>query len=129
MHFHAKMPLIAFLGLMHLRVTFMRSIFCGRGCRNNGGVYNCTTVHNSAALLKTVLDCIKVQIPFFSARWRKCSRVFASGACSSRKLMPINLRMAKLLCRHQASVVIGSVYPLKTFIQDAEANLRMAVLS
>ena len=38
--FHAEVPLIAFLGLMHLGVTLALLVFGGAGRFDDGGVYD-----------------------------------------------------------------------------------------
>ena len=38
--FHAEVPLIAFLGLVHVGVTFAFFVFRGTGCCDQGGVHD-----------------------------------------------------------------------------------------
>ena len=44
---HAKVPLIAFLGLMHLRIALLLFVSGRAGCLNDGGI------HQSALLIMT----------------------------------------------------------------------------
>lgn len=45
---HAKVPLLALLGLMHLRVTLARAVLAGTGCGNQGGIKHSAGLEHQA---------------------------------------------------------------------------------
>ena len=48
MRLHAKVPLVAFLGLVHLRVTLTGAVLGGAGCCNQSGVHHRTGLEQQA---------------------------------------------------------------------------------
>lgn len=40
MDFHSKVPLAAFLGLVHLWISFHSFVYCGTGGSDQGGIHN-----------------------------------------------------------------------------------------
>ena len=47
---HAEVPLIAFLGLVHLRVTLTRAVLGKAGCGNQGGIHHRAGLKHQAFL-------------------------------------------------------------------------------
>lgn len=53
---HAKVPLVAFLGLMHLRVAFAGAIFGGAGRSNQGGIHHGAGLEHHALAAELLVD-------------------------------------------------------------------------
>ena len=78
---HAEMPLVALLGLVHLRVApTLRVLGRGRG-PDNGGIHDAPPciIRPAASRLCLTWANIISPIPFFSNRRRNFRRVVASG--------------------------------------------------
>ncbi len=54
-HFHAEVPLIAFLGLVHFRIALAAFVFGGAGCRDNSGIDNAAFTQHQAVFLKVLV--------------------------------------------------------------------------
>lgn len=74
MHLHAKVPLVAFLGLMYFLMSLAFFIFGGAGCRNDRRV-------NNAALPRAASD------HFFS----RCLLTFLTKPCQDLAVLGIAL--------------------------------------
>ena len=59
MGLHAKVPLIAFLGLMHLRIALLLFVLGGAGSLNDGGIDQGALSHHDTCLGQPLVDCIE----------------------------------------------------------------------
>lgn len=59
MHLHAKVPLVAFLGLVHFRVSLTFLVLGRAGCGNNRGVNDGALPHHQALLAELCADGIE----------------------------------------------------------------------
>lgn len=57
--FHAEVPLVAILGLMHLRIALASLVLGGAGRRDQGGVHDPALSHRHAMLAQMSLDGFK----------------------------------------------------------------------
>jgi len=55
-HLHAEVPLIAFLGLMHLRIALAGAVLCGAGSRDNGGINDAAFTQHQAVFLQVLIN-------------------------------------------------------------------------
>ncbi len=53
---HAKVPLIAFLGLMHLRIALLLFVLGRAGCLNDGGIDQGALSHHDACFGQPAID-------------------------------------------------------------------------
>ncbi len=53
---HAKVPLIAFLGLMHLRIALLLFVLGRAGCLNDGGIHQSALGHHDACFGQPAID-------------------------------------------------------------------------
>ena len=93
---HYEVPLIAFLCLMHLRTALLLRILSRARRIDDCGIDDRAALHDVAGLHHDAVDCFKecfVQIVFLQNRLNLRS-VVASGASSSKKSIPTNLRKA-----------------------------------
>ncbi|MNN44734.1 hypothetical protein D3C76_867160 [compost metagenome] len=56
MSLHAEIPLIAFLGLMHLGVTLSTLVFGGAGGFDDGGIDQCALLHHDTRITEPLVD-------------------------------------------------------------------------
>ena len=96
MALHSEAPFIALLCLVHLGIALILRVL-GRARRiDDCRIDNCAALHDVTGFHLDAVDCFKeclVQI-FFSRSRLNLSSVVASGASSSKKSIPMNLRMA-----------------------------------
>ena len=59
MYFHAVIPLVPLLGLVHLRVTLSFLVLGGRRRVDNGCVHDGTTPHHETRLFETFPDVVE----------------------------------------------------------------------
>ena len=57
--FHAEIPLVAFLGREHLRISLPTFVLDGTRSRDQGGINNCALFHCRTALLEVGFDRLK----------------------------------------------------------------------
>src|SRR5690554_5268642 len=55
MHLHAKVPLVAFSGLSHLRVALAAFILRGAWCRNDGSIHNAAFTQHQTIFLQVLV--------------------------------------------------------------------------
>ena len=60
--FHPKVPFIAFLGLMHLRIAFSFFVFGGRRRGDDGGIHDRPGLHAHAFVCKVGIDDLKNRV-------------------------------------------------------------------
>ncbi len=56
---HAKVPLIAFLGLMHLRIALLLFVLGRAGCLNDGGIHQSALGHHDACFGQPAIDVLE----------------------------------------------------------------------
>ena len=59
MYLHSMVPLVAFLGLVHFRITLSFLVLSGRCGVDNGCIHNGATSHHKPCLLESFLDVIE----------------------------------------------------------------------
>jgi len=57
--FHAEVPLVAFFGLMHLRIPIPILVLGGAGSRDQGGIDDRALLHSHASLLEMAFNRLK----------------------------------------------------------------------
>jgi hypothetical protein len=70
-HFHAEVPLIALLGLVHLRVAFAALVIGGAGRLDDRGIHNATFTQHQAVLFQKMTEvengCL-IRKPFYETK-------------------------------------------------------------
>ena len=64
MNFHAKIPLVSLLGLVHFRITFAFFILRRAWSIDDGSIHNGSTMHNHPLLFQTALHVLKELFPY-----------------------------------------------------------------
>jgi len=59
-HLHAEVPFVTLSGLVHLRrsdgsVALARTVLCGAGCRDDGGINNAAFTQHQAVFLQVLV--------------------------------------------------------------------------
>ena len=100
--FHAEVPLIAFPGLVHLRITLTFLVLGGTGCCNQGRINDSTATHDQSSLIQCFFYIIKdsfAKIVFFEqmSEFQQC--------CSIRNRFRHEIESHKL--PHAVAVIYG----------------------
>ena len=54
-HLHAELPFVALSGLVHLRIALARTVLCGAGRRDDGGINNAAFTQHQAVFLQVLV--------------------------------------------------------------------------